>query len=854
MKLASRALLVVLALTMLSLTASAQTLRSPNDPRNQSPSVGTGGPAGGPTGLFTIYDGSTLRKGEYTFSLAYSNYDRDPGNVDLTVVPGSFQVGLNDYVELFFTMDLYRGIKVNSPQNLSSFYLPNSQLRFAPGVLGNGAAIILGPSTGNLVGALANRAVFRPALCVNAGCASVVFPANTPAGFRLWGQPFVQFPYVGGAGPNFGVNVAGFNAILGPPVAAPNRGSFGSADRFPGIGSPVGSILPGIVLSTSVVAPPVGETNFRAIPSTFTVAPTYLPDAPFLNRTYGESSFSQAVVGAKIRLTAPNSRFGFGLAPMYRFYLDKADGAAGFNQLQRGASAGGNVGDFGLMGFLDARLSRSVNVSVNLGYWANSNPKGQFPSGEFTLLDRPDELLAGIGFDFPVNKYFQPILEVRSTQYVGGRTPNSFENSPVEGLAGVKIYPRRWFGFGFAYRYMANQQDRDSLDDANFGASALSFVGIPGGGITAISATSTRTGFIPSDDPHGYIAQFWIGRRNSRGEAPPKNLAPTVDLSSSPSGVKLAAVCGEGTRPSDPSCGSNGIVSLSTVATDPDNDTLTYRYTATGGRITEDRTNATWDLTGVQPGTYRANVYVNDGNGHEVCDWVTVNVEQCVGCDTIPIPTPTPPCATVSVSGPSGVVQSSDPANVTATVRGASGVGYRWTHSSCATIISGQGSPAVSLDVSSCTGPVTATVEVSGFAPECQNTASTTFDVKPKTTLIKVDSFPPDVRNFNNDKARLDNFANQIQANPGSQAVIITYGSCGDQGVKWAQRQKAYMVNNRGIADNLITIVDGGCQEQLRTDFFIVPQGADQPVAEPSSPCKPCRAVRKKSRRGDDEE
>jgi hypothetical protein len=32
-------------------------------------------PPGGPTGLFTIYDGDTLRKGEFTFSIAYSNYD-----------------------------------------------------------------------------------------------------------------------------------------------------------------------------------------------------------------------------------------------------------------------------------------------------------------------------------------------------------------------------------------------------------------------------------------------------------------------------------------------------------------------------------------------------------------------------------------------------------------------------------------------------------------------------------------------------------------------------------------------------------------------------------------------------------
>jgi len=144
MRLATRAFIALLAMIILSAVVSAQTLRDPNDPKNQSPAVGTGGPEGGPTGLFTIYDGDTIRKGEFTFSIAYSNYDRDPGNVDLVVVPLSFNVGLNDHIEIFFKTDGYRGIHVNNPQNLSSFYLPNSQL-FYGSTLCTGRAIILAP-------------------------------------------------------------------------------------------------------------------------------------------------------------------------------------------------------------------------------------------------------------------------------------------------------------------------------------------------------------------------------------------------------------------------------------------------------------------------------------------------------------------------------------------------------------------------------------------------------------------------------------------------------------------------------------------------------------------------------------
>ena len=271
--------------------------RQENDPRNQSPSVGTGGPEGGPTGLFTIYDGSTIRKGEFTFSIAYSNYDRDPGNVDITDSPASFNVGLNDHIEVFFKSNLYRQIKVNNPANLSSFYMPNVSLcsALSPCI---GPAIILAPSGPN-VGTLAGTAIFRP----------------------FNNQPFVGFPFIGSSAGTFGQGPGGMGTLFGFPgfnaqIGAPTGGGgrFGGANAFPGLGSPVGSILPGVVLATVQIPctaltgncrPPgsPGPLSPITVPTTFTIAPTYLPDAPFVSRQYGESSFTNFVVGAKIRFT-----------------------------------------------------------------------------------------------------------------------------------------------------------------------------------------------------------------------------------------------------------------------------------------------------------------------------------------------------------------------------------------------------------------------------------------------------------------------------------------------------------------------------------------------------------------------
>ena len=81
MRLAHRALIAALVSLVLCAAVSAQTLRSPDDPRNQSPAVGTGGQKVVQPVFFTIYDGSTLRRGEFTFSIAYSNYDRDPATL-----------------------------------------------------------------------------------------------------------------------------------------------------------------------------------------------------------------------------------------------------------------------------------------------------------------------------------------------------------------------------------------------------------------------------------------------------------------------------------------------------------------------------------------------------------------------------------------------------------------------------------------------------------------------------------------------------------------------------------------------------------------------------------------------------
>jgi hypothetical protein len=102
---------------------------------------------------------------------------------------------------------------------------------------------------------------------------------------------------------------------------------------------------------------------------------------------------------------------------------------------------------------------------------------------------------------------------------------------------------------------------------------------------------------------------------------------------------------------------------------------------------------------------------------------------------------------------------------------------------------------------------------------------------------------------FNDEKARLDNFAIQLQNQPTAQGYYIVYGSCEGEGAARAQRAKDYLVNNRGIDASRIVVVDGGCRADLGVELWIVPQGADAPTASTENIVSPCPECKKAPRR-----
>ncbi|MGC0771673.1 MAG: Ig-like domain-containing protein [Candidatus Acidiferrum sp.] len=110
-------------------------------------------------------------------------------------------------------------------------------------------------------------------------------------------------------------------------------------------------------------------------------------------------------------------------------------------------------------------------------------------------------------------------------------------------------------------------------------------------------------------------------------EAPPApvNHPPVAACSANPTSVFAA---------------SGDTAAIHVNASDPDNDTLTYSYTATGGTVDGTGPDARWNSTGVAAGTYTVTAAVNDGKGGAASCATDIKVEARPN---------RPPTATLSV-------------------------------------------------------------------------------------------------------------------------------------------------------------------------------------------------------------
>ena len=308
-------------------------------------------------------------------------------------------------------------------------------------------------------------------------------------------------------------------------------------------------------------------------------------------------------------------------------------------------------------------------------------------------------------------------------------------------------------------------------------------------------------------------------QKGGQPSPPPQNQPPTISLEVE-NNTQVVTLC------PDAESFANPRIHLTAHAVSPEGKPLRYRWNASGGRIDGEGSEVVWDLTGAEPGVYNAAVTVESGPvDNPLCTAFTstkIVVRTC--------PPPRPVCPNVSIYCPD-VVQLGAPITFTASVSGGTpGVTpvYNWKISA-GTILSGQGTPTITVDTAGLGGqPISATVEVAGYNLDCRASCQAVVPAPPNPT--KVDEFGEIARD--DEKARLDAFAIELQNSPGAQGYIIAYGGrrskYGD-GRKRADRAKEYLVRTRGLDASRIVTVDGGTREMASTELWIVPSGAAPP-------------------------
>src|ERR1044072_5856893 len=258
-----------------------------------------------------------------------------------------------------------------------------------------------------------------------------------------------------------------------------------------------------------------------------------------------------------------------------------------------------------------------------------------------------------------------------------------------------------------------------------------------------------------------------------------------------------------------------GVVHLNARVTS--NYPISYRWTSSAGRIEGDGTNVTWDLSGLQPGYYRAYVDIDTGSGDDACQAFASTAVLVNRCPPAP-----PVCPNVGIECPDRVVVG-EPLVFRSTVTGGTSTirpTYNWIVTA-GRITAGPGTDTINVDNAGLAAQsVTATLSMGGYNLDCSATCTVNFPVP--VECRKFDEYPSIA--YNDEKARLDNYAIELQNDPTATAYVIVYpgvrGKPSDV-QRHTTRIVDYLVNSRGINGPRIVTLVGAARDVLMVELWL---------------------------------
>jgi outer membrane protein OmpA-like peptidoglycan-associated protein len=308
---------------------------------------------------------------------------------------------------------------------------------------------------------------------------------------------------------------------------------------------------------------------------------------------------------------------------------------------------------------------------------------------------------------------------------------------------------------------------------------------------------------------------FRFGSINPPPPPPPPNRPPVASCSAERSSVYT---------------GSNDIVAVHAAASDPDNDPLTYAWTASGGRVDGTGSDVRWSSSGLAPGTYTVSVRVDDGRGGNASCSADIRVENRP--NRPPVLSCSADRSTVLVGERIHITgQGSDPDGDPLT--------YSWRTNGGQVVGSGA---TVDLDTSGVApGRYTVTGRVDdgrGGAADCNVGVEVQAPpVPPQASKINECLFGkmgiPRVDNAC--KRILDDVVLRLKNEPRATIVIVGYADPKEPkpdalALKRASNTKDYIVSN-GVDGGRIAVrsasgMKGADKENRRVDIIWVPEGA----------------------------
>ena len=278
--------------------------------------------------------------------------------------------------------------------------------------------------------------------------------------------------------------------------------------------------------------------------------------------------------------------------------------------------------------------------------------------------------------------------------------------------------------------------------------------------------------------------------------------------------------------------GSGDVVAVTASASDPDNDTLTYNWTTTGGRVDGNGPQVRWLSTETAAGTYTVTLHVDDGRGGAATCSADIRIE----------PKPNRPPTIACTANPNSVF-AGERSQITCNASDPDGDSLTYAHAGARTPVGSQGMarqgtmtrPGLSASAYAITTRVD---DGRGGAAD----ASTTVTVKPTPVPPQASKIneclfgkPLSTRIDNVCKRILDDVALRLQSEPRASAVIIGYSDpkerrgdklAGDRGTNAVK-----YLGEKGIDASRVTTRSGSGQagadaRNRRIDVIFVPEGA----------------------------